>query len=166
MLQVLLPFLGTILDKIFPDAQKSAEAKQKLIEMQINGELQALIGQLEINKAEAASGNTFAANWRPSVGYVCAAALAFSYLINPLLTWVAAFFPHAGIVPRPSASMITCGNSWRGCWALPGGARWTRSRGWLVMSCDFVVNYSVPRPSGTDSGGASFSKPCGRFRGI
>ena len=43
---------------------------------------------------------------------------AFSYLIN-LLTWVAAFFPHAGIVPRPSASMITCGNSWRGCWALP-----------------------------------------------
>ena len=28
MLQVLLPFLGTILDKIFPDAQKSAEAKQ------------------------------------------------------------------------------------------------------------------------------------------
>ena len=99
MLQVLLPFLGTILDKIFPDAQKSAEAKQKLIEMQINGELQAMIGQLEINKAEAASGNAFAANWRPSVGYVCAAALAFSYLINPLLTWVAAFFPHAGIVP-------------------------------------------------------------------
>ena len=99
MLQVLLPFLGTILDKIFPDAQKSSEAKQKLIEMQINGELQAMIGQLEINKAEAASGNSFAANWRPSVGYVCAAALAFSYLINPLLTWVAAFFPHAGIVP-------------------------------------------------------------------
>ena len=43
--------------------------------MQINGELQALIGQLEINKAEAASGNAFPANWRPSVGYVCAAAL-------------------------------------------------------------------------------------------
>ena len=99
MLQILLPFLGTVLDKIFPDAQQSAEAKQKLIEMQINGELQALVGQLEINKAEASSGSAYAAGWRPTIGYVCAAALAFSYLINPLLTWAAAFFPHAGIVP-------------------------------------------------------------------
>lgn len=98
MLQILLPFLGTVLDKIFPDAQKAAEAKQRLIEMQINGELQALMGQLEVNKAEAASGSAYAAGWRPSIGYVCAAALAFSYVINPLFAWASALFPTAGIV--------------------------------------------------------------------
>ena len=36
---------------------------------------EALLGQLEINKAEAQSGSIFKGGWRPAVGWVCAIAL-------------------------------------------------------------------------------------------
>lgn len=98
-MNALLALIPTLLDKIFPDAGQAAAAKQKLLEMQLSGELQALVGQLEINKAEAASGSAYAAGWRPTIGYVCAAALGFTYLVNPLLIWMAALLPDAGIVP-------------------------------------------------------------------
>lgn len=98
-MNALLALIPTLLDKIFPDAGQAAAAKQKLLEMQLSGELQAMVGQLEINKAEAASGSAYAAGWRPTIGYVCAAALGFTYLVNPLLIWLSAFLPDAGIVP-------------------------------------------------------------------
>lgn len=37
----------------------------------------------------------FASGWRPCIGWVCCAALAYTYLVYPLLLWVAAAWaPH------------------------------------------------------------------------
>ena len=83
--------IPNLLDKIFPDPAKAGEAKLKLLELQQQGQLEELKaqttlaqGQLEINKAEAASGNAFASSWRPSVGYVCVMALFYEFLFRPL----------------------------------------------------------------------------------
>lgn len=85
MWQLAIPLISQVLDKIFPDETKANEAKAKLIELQMNGELQKITGQLEINKQEAQHQSIFVAGWRPMIGWVCALALAFQYLVRPVL---------------------------------------------------------------------------------
>ena len=86
MWQLLIPAVSSILDKVFPDKTEADKAKARLLELQMNGELQQIVGQIEINKTEAANYNLFVSGWRPSVGWVCSAALAYEYLVRPLLT--------------------------------------------------------------------------------
>lgn len=100
MWQLVIPIIGNVLDKIFPDKTKADEAKAKLIELQMNGELQQILGQLEINKAEAQSDNVFVSGWRPYIGWVCGTALAYQYLIRPIATWVCALF-NVTLPPMP-----------------------------------------------------------------
>lgn len=64
-LLALVPLIGQIFDKVFPDKAKADEAKLKLLELQQQGELAELVGRSEIVKAEAASEHWLAANWRP-----------------------------------------------------------------------------------------------------
>ena len=92
MWQLLIPAVSSILDKIFPDADKANEAKARLMELQVKGELDAVLGQLEINKAEASSGNWYAAGWRPTIGYICAFGLAYNFIIYPMAIWYAAAY--------------------------------------------------------------------------
>ena len=85
MWQLLIPAVSSILDKVFPDKTEADKAKAKLLELQMNGELQQIVGQIDINKEEAKNQNLFVSGWRPSVGWVCSTALAYEYLIRPLL---------------------------------------------------------------------------------
>lgn len=55
--------------------------------MQVSGELEQLAGQLEVNKVEAAHSSLFVAGWRPFIGWVCGAALAYQFVIRPIVTW-------------------------------------------------------------------------------
>lgn len=106
MWPTLIPIIGNLLDKIFPNAKDAADAKLKVMEMAQAGELAALDadlkmaqGQMEINKAEAASGSLYASSWRPTIGYICAAGLAYNFLGYPMLTWVAAVWVPKMVVP-------------------------------------------------------------------
>lgn len=81
----LLPILGGVIDRAIPD--KAAADKTKL-EMQakiIDAANAGALGQLEVNKIEAAHESVFVAGWRPAIGWVCAAALAYSYMVVPLV---------------------------------------------------------------------------------
>ena len=62
----------------------------KDLKMKLQHELEtalhsANLAQLEVNKAEAAHKNTFVAGWRPFVGWVCGVALAYHFILAPLL---------------------------------------------------------------------------------
>lgn len=105
MWQVLIPAITGIIDKIIPDPQAAAEAKLRALELGQKGELAALdaemklaLGQLEVNKEEAAGGG-FKGSWRPSIGYVCAAALAWTYILNPVTTWAVAIWAPGTNIP-------------------------------------------------------------------
>lgn len=52
---------------------------------------EALLAQLEINKAEAASGSIFKGGWRPAVGWVCAIAFAYHFILKDLIIFGASF---------------------------------------------------------------------------
>lgn len=105
MWNLLIPAITTVLDKVLPDPQAAADAKIKLMTLAQNGELaeldavkQMALAQLDVNKVEAASSDPYTSRWRPTIGYVLAAALTFQYLLNPLITWGAAIWA-PGITP-------------------------------------------------------------------
>ncbi len=68
----------TVINKIWPDKSEQEKA-------QIAMAVQVVQGQLDINKVEAANPSMFVAGWRPGVGWVCVAALAYQYIARPLL---------------------------------------------------------------------------------
>ena len=94
VLELILGPVTKLLDKVIPDPQAKAAAQLELIKLQQAGEFRELdaqlqrdLGQIEVNKAEAASGNAFASSWRPLCGYVCVLGLAYQFLVQPLLAW-------------------------------------------------------------------------------
>ena len=85
---------GKLIDRMWPDPAQAATAKLELIKLQQSGDLAQMTGQLEINKIEAASNSTFVSGWRPAIGWVCALALLYQYLVRPLAVAVFAAVGH------------------------------------------------------------------------
>lgn len=84
--QALAPILDGVL-RLIPDKNKREEAREQF-EVQMLGAMTGLVaGQLEINKAEATHKSLFVAGWRPGVGWICALALGWNFILQPLITW-------------------------------------------------------------------------------
>lgn len=84
-----------IINRLFPDPTAAAAAQLELLKMQQNGDLAQLAAdtdlaklQIQTNIAEAA-GNWFTAGWRPCIGWVCGAGLAYAALIEPFARFIA-----------------------------------------------------------------------------
>ena len=75
---------GKLIDRLWPDPIQAAAAKLELLKLQQSGDLAQITGQLEINKAEAQNSSVFVAGWRPAIGWVCAMALFYQYLVRPI----------------------------------------------------------------------------------
>ena len=77
-----------ILDKVIPDSDMKAKLAHEIATMSDTHAQQALLAQLETNKAEAASGSLFKGGWRPAVGWICAIAFGYHFVLQPLLVFV------------------------------------------------------------------------------
>lgn len=87
MWQAIIPLIGSIIDKAIPDKTAADKAKAEIAMMQAKGELDLMLGQIDINKSEAQHSSVFVAGWRPFIGWVCGLALAYEYLMLPLFSW-------------------------------------------------------------------------------
>ena len=88
----LLPVVGEVLDRFFPNKEEKERAARE-IEAKLTEHLAKIdLAQLEVNKAEAKSRNIFVAGWRPFVGWTCGMALAYTYVIQPILIFGLAHF--------------------------------------------------------------------------
>lgn len=103
----LIPVLGNMFDRIFPDPKAAAEAKVQIMEMAQRGELAQLdadlkmaTGQMEVNKVEAAHQSLFVAGWRPAIGWVCGAAFAFKFVVGPSVAVLMAALGHPIVLPE------------------------------------------------------------------
>ena len=83
---------NTLITRIFPDPAQADQAKLELLKLQQSGELASMTAQTDINKVEASNPSLFVSGWRPAIGWVCALALAYQYLLRPLLGTIAAIF--------------------------------------------------------------------------
>jgi len=95
----------TAIEKIWPDPTKRAAELRKLEELRQNGDLahlnahvQLMVGQLEVNKAEAGHKSLFVAGWRPWIGWVGGMALAYQFVLYPLLMWVWVILRAKGVI--------------------------------------------------------------------
>lgn len=80
------PILGPLIDRI-PDPNERARAKEAA-ESQMMAAMTSLVeGQLQINMKEAQHGSVFVAGWRPAIGWICGAALAWNYIVRPIVIW-------------------------------------------------------------------------------
>ena len=85
LVDALLGIGGKLIDKLIPDPAARDAARFELLKLQQSGELAAMLAQTEINKVEAANSSVFVAGWRPAIGWVCAMAMAYQYLLRPFL---------------------------------------------------------------------------------
>src|SRR5215472_15854312 len=83
---------NTLIDRLLPDKAENDKAKAALLQMQVQGELASIAGQLDVDKTEAANLSPFVAGWRPFIGWVCGTGLAYQFVLAPLLTWITALF--------------------------------------------------------------------------
>ena len=88
MLEKLIDPISNILDKFVADK----DLKQKL-EHELKTELhRANMAQIEVNKVEAQHRTVFVAGWRPFTGWVCATALAYHFILEPIIVFSLALY--------------------------------------------------------------------------
>ena len=80
--------------KFIQDKDKAADLAHSLSTMADRHAQEALLAQIEVNKAEAA-GNWFQSSWRPLCGYVCVIGLAVNFLISPIAAGFGIMVPQA-----------------------------------------------------------------------
>jgi hypothetical protein len=87
--------LGPILDgvlKLIPDKNARSEAKEQFEGQMLTAMTSLVEGQLRINMKEAEHGSIFVAGWRPAIGWICGFALAWSFILQPIGSWVVFMF--------------------------------------------------------------------------
>ena len=72
---------GAITGELPPDA------RLKLEELSVEADNLLTQGQMKINMIEAQHKSLFVAGWRPFIGWICGFALAWHFLLHPIVIW-------------------------------------------------------------------------------
>lgn len=95
MLNVLLPVIGPLVDKLvdrIPDPAARERAKLEAEATLLAASIEEMKGQVSINVEEAKHQSVFVSGWRPAIGWACASAFCFMYVIAPVIVWLGALF--------------------------------------------------------------------------
>ena len=79
-----------ILDKVIEDKDQKAKLAHELATMADKLSHEQQLAQIEVNKAEAASGSLFKGGWRPFIGWVCGVAFCYHFVVQPVIIFVVA----------------------------------------------------------------------------
>lgn len=88
-----------LINRLFPDPQKKAEAELELLKLTQSGDLQVVLAQLQINAKEAEHESLFVAGWRPFVGWTSGLGLFYATIVHNMLEWYAEYAK----IPAPPA---------------------------------------------------------------
>ena len=111
-----IPIIGDIIGivkdlagKAIVDKDKKNEILYKLQELEDKADQrfhEELMGQIEVNKVEAASSSVFVAGWRPFIGWVGGVGLAYSFVLSPFIEFIARANGYVGDMPMPDAGQL------------------------------------------------------------
>ena len=82
-----------ILDGLITNKEEKAKVFVELSKMQV-----------EVNKLEAASGSNFKGGWRPAIGWVCAIALCYNFVIRDWINYYISI-AYEGVQLAPALQM-------------------------------------------------------------
>ena len=93
---------SSIVNKIWPDKTEVEKAA-------LAAELQIALAQNAVNAEEAKSTNWFVAGWRPFIGWICGAGLAYQLLFMPLVNGLcAAIWSVTPFISLDIGTLMTC----------------------------------------------------------
>ena len=91
LLPSILPAVTDVIGRFLPEDKEAKAKAEREIEAKLTTHLAKIdLAQLDINKTEAANRSVWVSGWRPFIGWCCGVALAWSYVVTPILTFVLA----------------------------------------------------------------------------
>lgn len=87
MLSNLIGPVTGLLDKFIEDKDQKAKLAYELSTMAERHAQELAVAQIDVNKAEAASGSLFKGGWRPFIGWVCGGAFAYHFVLQPVIVF-------------------------------------------------------------------------------
>lgn len=104
-----IPIIGDIIgavkdlvSEVVVDKDKKNELNVRLQELADKTDQrfhEELMGQIEVNKVEAAHPSVFVAGWRPAVGWISAVGLGWQFVLAPFTELTARWFGWTGVMP-------------------------------------------------------------------
>lgn len=101
--------IGTIIDNVgkiaddlitTDEERRSFDLKERSMGLKEQAMSASLVkGQLDVNSNEAKHASLFVAGWRPFIGWIGGLALAYQFLLYPLLVWLWVLLQAYNIIP-------------------------------------------------------------------
>lgn len=94
--------VGQIVDDVWTSDEERLKADLQAMQIGLDAakvDADLIKGQQDINREEAKHSSIFVAGWRPSLGWCGVAAIAYQYVLYPLLTWAWAWMQAQRWVP-------------------------------------------------------------------
>lgn len=122
--------VGKVADDLFTSDEERARAEIDAY----RAETERIGGQAEINKIEAQHSSVFVAGWRPAVGWVSVLALAYQFVLYPLMVWGWSSMQAAGWIgvslnPPPLLDVEALMVLITGMLGIAGARTWEKFRG-------------------------------------
>lgn len=106
MIESLIGPVAGLLDKFIEDKDQKNALAHQIATMSERHAQELAKGQLEVNKAEAASASLFVAGWRPAVGWVCVLGMASNFVLIPMVNFILALAESTITVPLIDTSTM------------------------------------------------------------
>lgn len=90
ILAPVMEIASNLISRWFPDPEKKAKAEFEMMQLLQTQDFQRVVGQLQINAAEAAHQSIFVAGWRPFVGWCCGLGFLWASIGHSIFAYVAA----------------------------------------------------------------------------
>jgi hypothetical protein len=128
MLSKLIGPVTGILDKVIEDKDQKAQLAHELATMADRHAQDLALAQIEVNKAEAASGSVFKGGWRPFIGWVCGGAFAYHFVLQPVIVF-AVLTAGVDLPPLPEFDMASLMTVMMGMLGLGGLRTYEKKQG-------------------------------------
>lgn len=94
--------IGSVIESVGKVAGDLITTDKERMQLELEGrkiDQSVDLAQISVNNTEAQHASVFVAGWRPAIGWIGAAAMAYQFLLYPILTWVWALAQASGHLP-------------------------------------------------------------------
>ena len=117
-----------LFDKFIEDKDQKAQLAHELATMADRHAQDLALAQIEVNKAEAASGSVFKGGSRPFIGWVCGGAFAYHFVLQPVIVF-AVLTAGVDLPPLPEFDMASLMTVMMGMLGLGGMRTYEKKQG-------------------------------------
>lgn len=95
--------IGTVIESVGKIASDLITTDKERLDLALREkelDQRPVLAQIEVNKVEAQHMSLFVAGWRPAIGWIGALAMAYQFLLYPLMLWGWTWMQGVGWIPR------------------------------------------------------------------